>query len=756
MIEKIFILHHTHVDMGYTGDRKSVCDLLVDMVEQVIELVQSSADRPEAERFRWIHEVAWPVMEYVSRGGSRQDELFEQIRNGDVELSAFYMNPSDLFDRDTLETSIDLVGELAREHGLPLTTGMFCDRPGIAWSTPDVLAARGIRHLSTAPNSIMSFPLEVERPFYWEGPDGGRVLVWFTEWRKYWYAEGYMGLKLHEDPAEASRRLLEYIRLIEGEGYRWKGLAFHVAMDNVPPLPQLMDFVAHFNGSQPEVKAALATNRDFFEFMEAQHGADFAVHRCAWPDWWAHEAASTAYETACSRRAKVVLRRVKALGGMLDCAPDPKRLNEAVMKLLLFDEHTFGPLSSVSAPWSLVSRLDWCKKRAYVMGALLELRQIEADLCKGLDEQGDIAVVNPFETDWTGIVQLGGISKGAGRPCLKDVSSGEKIAGQRCGDAFAYSKEGAAYVVSVPAGGVRRFKRSRFAARAQAPGEALANEHFRIEYDSATGAVTQVFDSATDRQLCDPDAEFSFAELIHEHVRRGGRKALYEFTLDPTDPAQKCPTPDFVRQAAHASKGRATVARGPVFDSLTTAGRLPGVKYVRELRLYHAMKRIDVVLQLDKAVVTDYESLYVAFPFGGRAPEVWIEKGGAVYRPGIDQLPGSATDWLSVDEYAAVSSEQGTAILAPHDTPVIQTGELRVGQWAKRLTVDNGRLYSCVMNNMWYTNFPAYQEGMVELHWSLTVHEGAFSREEAERFARGARVGAVVVDPAAGRHMLAQ
>ena len=244
--------------------------------------------------------------------------------------------------------------------------------------------------------------------------------------------------------------------------------------------------------------------------------------------------------------------------------------------------------------------------------------------------------------------------------------------------------------------------------------------------------------------------------MIHERVRRGGRKALYEFTLEPNDPKQKCPTPDFVRRAGHASKSSVKVDMGPVYDSITTSGRLPGVKFLRELRLYHAIKRIDVVLQLDKAIFTEYESLYMAFPFAGQEPEVWIEKGGAVHRAGIEQLPGSATDWLSIDEYAAVSNGQDTAILVAHDTPVIQTGELRVGQWAKRLAIHNGRLYSCLMNNMWYTNFPAYQEGMVEMHWSLTAHEGAFSREKAERFAGDARVGAVVVDPAAGRHMLAQ
>ncbi len=49
MIENVFVLHHTHVDFGYTDDRDKVCDDLVSMVDEVIDLVENSADRPEGD-----------------------------------------------------------------------------------------------------------------------------------------------------------------------------------------------------------------------------------------------------------------------------------------------------------------------------------------------------------------------------------------------------------------------------------------------------------------------------------------------------------------------------------------------------------------------------------------------------------------------------------------------------------------------------------------------------------------------------------
>jgi len=171
---------------------------------------------------------------------------------------------------------------------------------------------------------------------------------------------------------------------------------------------------------------------------------------------------------------------------------------------------------------------------------------------------------------------------------------------------------------------------------------------------------------------------------------------------------------------------------------------LPKVKFLREVRLYHATKRVDVLLQLDKQVAVDYESLYVAFPFVMKHPEIWIENVGAIYRAGIDQLPGSATDWLSVGSYVSVTNSMFTITLVPHDTPVVQVGDINTGKWAKKLCIEKGRIFSWVMNNMWWTNFPAFQEGTAGFIWSLTVYDGPFDRKKSEEFAHDVRVGVCV------------
>jgi len=744
VIERVFILHHTHVDLGYTDDRDKVCDELVAMVDEATRLAMESRDRPRAQRFRWIHEVSWPVVEYLRRGGDRE-QLFESIRSGECELTALYTNPTDLYDRDTFEESIRRARRLAAENDLPLTTAMFCDCPGIAWSVVDILASHGIRYLSAAPDFIMSLPLRLERPFWWEGPEGGRLLTWWTEWRKSWYAEGIV-LGLHKDVAEGTRNLLEYVRQLEAEGYRWRGLAVHFAMDNQPPEPRLLDFVIHFNEAQPKVRVEMATNRDFFEFMETAHGGEFETHRGAWPDWWANGNASAAFEAGCSRRAKASLKRSAALARLRNIEIEPRQLDEAMENLLLFDEHTWGYHACVTDPWSPASRLQWAEKRSLAIKGLRRALDIESALAATIDDGGELVAANPFDSPWQGVLRTD--IKGAGKnaPALLDPRSGGKIPGQRCKASRTAGKPGDFFVLKLSAREVLRLNRAR-AAQNGPPRAGLENARFRIEYDAATGAITGVYDKSLGWPLHDDDAPWGFAELIHERIRGGGRQTkFYDVSLGVTNPQAKRPRPEFVRRPGHCGKRKCTIVEGPVFNALATRGALPGVKFFREVRLYHELPRIDVLLRLEKKIVTDYESLYLAFPFDAECPEAWVENAGAVYRAGTDQLPGSCTDWHSVGEYVVVADENRSAVLVPHDAPLLQIGGIHTGEWSETLQGDRAHVYSWIMNNMWFTNFPAYQEGIVELCWSITTHDGPFDRHRAERFARDARVGAVVFD----------
>ncbi len=494
----------------------------------------------------------------------------------------------------------------------------------------------------------------------------------------------------------------------------------------------------------------MATNRDFFAFMEKRHGSEFAVHRGAWPDWWANGNGSAAGEVACSRRAKASLWRSAAVALRLKRGRQPEYLRarrEALEDILLFDEHTWGDAKSVAAPWSPHSRAEWETKRAFAHRGLVESVRLEQSLLACLDPKAEVLLFNPHSVRVTMPVALRSTGDGLTAPVLADTRSGRRIEGQRA-DADATAAVPADwYLVPVPARAHRAFVRKEPRAPASAE-DRLENGHYRIACDSR-GSVVSVFDKKLGRNLVSGAREWSFGELIHERVPGAlGRRAFYDRSFGVNSQESKRTPARLVRTGGDSRLRRMHRVGGPVFASVVASGDLPGVWFEREIRLYRDLARVDLFLRLHKDPRTQYESLYVAFPFGIKPRAVWVENAGAVFRAGEDQLPGSATDWLSIGEYAAVEGDRGVVVLAPHDAPLAQIGGINTGRWMKRLRVRNGRLFSWVMNNMWPTNFPGHQEGVVELAWSLTSHGGSFNERRAREFAAAARVGLSVRDAA--------
>lgn len=159
-----------------------------------------------------------------------------------------------------------------------------------------------------------------------------------------------------------------------------------------------------------------------------------------------------------------------------------------------------------------------------------------------------------------------------------------------------------------------------------------------------------------------------------------------------------------------------------------------------DVMAYPDIPYVDLCYTLEKVPTSDAEALYVAFPLQSAQPsEVWLDTPGAVMRPGLDQVPGTATDWHSIQHYFAVASEAQTVIVASPDIPLVQVNGINTGKWQETLSPHNGLVMSWVMNNYWFTNFPAAQGGGFSWRYHLQAFPAAFDPVAADRVARAAR-----------------
>jgi hypothetical protein len=139
-----------------------------------------------------------------------------------------------------------------------------------------------------------------------------------------------------------------------------------------------------------------------------------------------------------------------------------------------------------------------------------------------------------------------------------------------------------------------------------------------------------------------------------------------------------------------------------------------------EIRMYRAVKKIEFLYKIRKAPITTPEAVYVAFPWQKPDGKIVYEAQGGNVTPGVNNLPGSASDWQTIQNYVSVRDGKSQIILGSDRAPLVMFGDLNLGKWQYQFKADKPYLYSYVMNNYWHTNFPASQEGEVEWSYYMT------------------------------------
>lgn len=752
-IEEIHILHHTHVDVGYTDLQPVIYRTHVQYLEQVLEYCRQTDDYPDEAKFRWISEFSWPMVEFMRQRPSLASEMAERLRQERVELAGLFLDPTDLMDRRAFEMSLKPALDLAGRYGFPLTTAMTSDIPGVGWGLCDVLIEQGLKYLSVSPNAMVSKPILVERPFWWVGHRGNRTLVWLTDWRKGWYGECHV-LGFPQGFDVTRKNLLEYVDLLQLEGYKWDVLALHFAADNYPPSRDLPDLVRRWNDEVGTPRLRISSNKMFLDRLQELHGHDFPEYRMAWPDWWSEGLGSAAYESGLSRETHCRLQRIEALQHALGDTQDLWPIWE---DLLVFDEHTFGSSNMATEPWSFRSRASWAHKSANIYRAYDAARRLEDELAGRLGEArppepadyrdqtvqppqtGARRVVfhNPLATEFIGPVSLTGLSLEV--TSLDGTLPVQHAAATRLRPATSWA------VVGLAPGETKTCATTISSSWEGSPDAddctLLRNEFYRLRFDG-NGRLLSLFDLQDERELLDPSAPWGFAETIHETVQGyDGRRAVWERHMLHLPWGHRRTDAPFARVGALQEASLLQTENGPLYTSLTWRSELPDVRYLEtEIRLWHGLRRLDVQVRLDKQAQTDYESLSVAFPFALTNPRGFVHNCDTVFEAEAEQLPGTVRDYYGVQHFAALQGDEGWAAMCPVQAPLVQLGQLNFGKWSDHLALPRGCLYSWLTNNFWYTNFPGYQLGELTFDFTLLAGSGELDSEYVTNSAEAARV----------------
>lgn len=175
----IFVVPHEHLDVGYSDYQGKVAEVQSRAIDEAMEIARRDPD------FRFSLDGYWCAEEFLAnRSEQDRKEFLEFVRQGRIIIPPEYANL--LTGLPTTETLIrSLYGgyQFNHEHGGSFTYADIADVPSYTGSYPSILAAAGLKYFLHASNGyrgpyIMLSHMNEKSPWYWQGPDGKRILTW--------------------------------------------------------------------------------------------------------------------------------------------------------------------------------------------------------------------------------------------------------------------------------------------------------------------------------------------------------------------------------------------------------------------------------------------------------------------------------------------------------------------------------------------------------------------------------------------------
>lgn len=737
---QIYLVHHSHTDIGYTERQEKLTRYHVDFIRQAMNILDNiKSGKLDARGFKWQIENMWQIDNFYLMANPEEQRKFEQyVKNGDIGLSGNYLNMTELVDFEVLQKWISRARDYADARDLRMESGMSADINGYAWGYADALSSNGIKNLFCAlhPHHGM-FPLEKKhQPFFWQGPKGGKVLTWIGE---HYHFGNELGFAPHasssymifddirsmrnsgryfstdaettmvEEERILATRVSRFLEGLEKEGYPYNFVPIMVSgciTDNAPPSAETAKRVQRLPKLLPGVSAQMATLDDFFDCVRA-NAKDIPTYSGDFPDWWADGIGSTANTVKIFRDAQRKYDLCRKLDPKGETG-DAQLMEAAERNIMLYAEHTWGYSSSISEPWdSMVASLEK-KKDAYAVSANTV---VSKNLDTILASRGEVTiaanrpqrfkVVNPHAFAFHGTAKLyvefweyvdGLPFDPSAHVVVTDTQTGVKLPCQHHKISRAYEIEVALHL---PAGGEKMLELHQSwensstllnyphvgadGIRDVVTTRALPEMPFLIESDYFKVVVAQKegITSIIDKN--------NGSELVlpGENAFCGIRE------VTPADDAHQCDVRRRMGRSRRCISTRRSVSvlidsriveSGDVYVTVRLSYSLKGFKfYDVYLKLYKHSPMLEARICFHKDSVWSPENVYVALPFRTNGSnETWIDKTGCIMRPGLDQLLNTCQDFYLLQNGFVRKGQERDIIVACKDAPLITFGPHQV------------------------------------------------------------------------------
>jgi hypothetical protein len=766
----VYIYSHSHVDIGYSNTQANVEILHKHNIEEGIKLGEATKDYPDGARSRWNPEVTWPLERYWRTATPEQKELaIDAIKKGYLCMDASYLNlNTSICSDEELFQIFRFSRGMQKLTSVPMDVIQQVDIPGISWGLLPVMAQEGVRYIMTWPNwcrAGRSHTLD-GKPFWWVGPDGKSKVLFFQpssytnsgsavkggETGRPWFGQ--------RDPdkiptiiktGKANVNFVDALLQMERPEHPSHLYDFYVVSwslwDNSPIDGDLPDAVKAWNEEYAWPHVVLTGASEIMRTIEKKYGDSLPVVTGDFSEYWTDGLGSAARLTAINRNAKEKLVQAETLWTMLRPGkPAPRAaFDEAWQYIALGSEHTWCA-ENPNEPY--FQDAIWKVKQSYFREAEDQTQELLDDaLAPATDKSsgalgpaygpsnGGVAVLNTHSWKCSGLVTLSKSESSPGDRVIDD--HGKDVLAQRL------STGELAFVVSnVPAFGSRHYR----VVAGQCPLQegcklndyTMENGCLRVTIDQVTGNITELIDKATSRNFVDAQVN-------------GGLNA---FKWMPGD-SDNAVADSLISVSVQES--------GPLIVELLISSKATGCRAVtRSVRLVDGQPFLNITNVVDKLPLLAKDGVHFGFGFDIPDGITRVDIPWGVMEVEKDQWPEGNRNYMSMQRWLDISNETTGVTWCSLDAALFESGGLTANQtgdwggerksWLTKLN-RSATVYSWVMNNHWFTNFPLTQDGPVTFRYRILPH-GKYNVAMANRF--GMEQAQPLVHVAANANAIAQ
>jgi hypothetical protein len=730
-VEEVVVVFKTHFDIGYTDlARNVVAKYRTSMIDNALVVCDGAKAMPPEHRFVWTLS-GWPMEQVLWPGqtAERRRRIVEAIRDGRLVWHALPASlHTESLDLEDLVRGMVFSSRLSRQFGMQLPRdAKMTDVPAHTWALATILKHAGVDFMHIGCNGGSSM-VDVPPLFWWEGPDGSRVLTMYSgdygtglkppaDWpHKTWLA------LIHKGDNEGPPKAEDVTRLLQQAAREVPGVKIHMGR-----LSDFSDAILKENPKLPVVRADLA-------------------------DTWIKGIMSMPIETKLARNVRPQIASLDALGALLGAwgvrVPSNRDTVAAAYEgSLLFGEHTWGfdakqfprlygeAWEQARAAGKYASMEEsWREKAAYIRTAADATRAatttgLEA-LARAVHVAGPrIIVFNPlpWPRDDVATVQApSGPSYG-----LKDLSTGQTVPCQQEAGAISF------FARDVPALGYRTYVPLDGAAvptadggQAAASPATLENSFFRARLDLARGVVASLVDKRSQRELVDATSEYGLGQYVYERFDADEAAAyvkaycrniaswVYQDFAKPDLP----PAKDVPHVTASPSNFQSSIARGALRTIATmraaASKEVPHDVTVR-ITLFDDQPHIDVEWEVTGKKADPWpEAGWLCFPLKVDEPRFRLGRLGSVTDPAKDIVRSGNFDTFCLNTgLNVVGSDSSGVGLCPIDSPLVSLGYPGLYRYSRAFDPRKPLVLVNLFANVYGVNFQQWIGGA----WSSRV-----------------------------------